>query len=132
SVDTDDAAQQNARSDRRPAPTLRLPEHADQCDRHAGHCEAIASPRRGRRVQLVQAVDEERDGQKIGEIDPDVHLPSPLRRNICSMRSVTAKPPKTLIAPNVTAATESVVSSGPCETPANPAQTTIAPAKTMP
>ena len=56
--------------DRGPADAAGPHEDADERDRHADHREAVAAPRGGRRVQLVQAVDEERDRDQVGEVDP--------------------------------------------------------------
>ena len=92
---------------------LRLHEDDDERDEHADIARRLPKRAVGRRVQKVQAEDEERDCDEIEQSGAAMrHLPPPLPWNICSMRSVTAKPPKTLIAPSVTAAIATIVSAG--------------------
>src|SRR5512132_197010 len=80
-------------------------------------------------LQALEADDEENRGSEIQEANDGRRYHSGFsRRNILSMRSVTAYPPTTLIIANTTAAKPSTVEIQPSPDPA----TTSAPTTVMP
>jgi hypothetical protein len=79
--------------------------------------------------EALEADDERDDREQVDQLDGLAAAQlSSLRLNICSMRSVTTKPPTTLIAPKATAIRPRMVAIPPPPTPA----TRIAPTITMP
>src|SRR3989454_12657590 len=100
-----------------------------QRDHHAGGGGEVAVARALGRAQLLQAEDEQRRGQEVGERNDRVHFLAACRPlNISSMRSVTTKPPTTLVVARMTATRPSPMDTGDDA----PAAMTIAPTRMMP
>src|SRR5262249_43168383 len=105
----------------------------DDRDRHADRGDLVAADGSPRPGQSAHAVDEQRERDDVAGVDevlrlkedrPEDHLPSisfsaapsgrsGFRLNIPSIRSVTRKPPTTLIVPNAIAITSNACSSTP-------------------
>src|SRR5690606_19569857 len=93
-------------------------------DRHADRGDPVAAHRRLRAGQPHQAVDEQRERDDVEDRDESVHQERPfpfdailsaagacgLVLNMPSIRSVTRKPPTTLIMPNAIATTRMIAS----------------------
>src|SRR2546425_8677029 len=100
-----------------------------QRDHHAGGGGEVAVARALGRAQLLQAEDEQRRGQQVGKRNDRVHFFAACRPlNISSMRSVTTKPPTTLVVARMTATRPSTTVTGDSA----PAAMGMAPTRMMP
>src|SRR5438094_3847794 len=100
-----------------------------QRDHHARGGGEVAVARALGRAQLLQAEDEQHRGQEVRERDQRVHFLAACRPlNISSMRSVTTKPPTTLVVARVTATRPSTIVTGESA----PAAIRMAPTRMMP
>ena len=112
----------DAERDQAPVADAGVEQRRDDGDRHADGGDAVAANRGARPGQPDQAVDEQREGDDVEDVmksasgracEDHVELLRPRRRrlvgflplNISSMRSVTRKPPTTLIVPKTIAMT---------------------------
>src|SRR2546421_5052388 len=84
-----------------------------QRDHHARGGGEVAVARALGRAQLLQAEDEQRRRQEVGQRNDRVHFLAGCRPlNISSMRSVTTKPPTTLVVARMTATRPSTTVTG--------------------
>ena len=128
----DGGAQRDAEGDQAPVALERVEQRGDHRDRHADGRDAVAAHGGGRAREPAQTLDEQREGDDVEDVAEALalqeawpaaedHGPSPCPRrrrpcprascglgldlNISSMRSVTRKPPTTLIVPKAMAIT---------------------------
>src|SRR2546425_2047485 len=100
-----------------------------QRDHHAGGGGEVAVARALGRAQLLQAEDEQRRCQEVRQSNDRVHFLAACRPlNISSMRSVTTKPPTTLVVARMTATRPSTIVTGEVA----PAAMRMAPTRMMP
>ncbi len=129
----DGGAERDADHDQRPVALVRVQQRGDHRDRHAHGGDAVAAHRGRRAREPAQTLDEEREGDDVEDVEEVLVLQegrasgialtrffpssSPpafgLDLNISSMRSVTRKPPTTLIVPKAIAITRMILLNAP-------------------
>src|SRR6185503_20429182 len=134
---SDRASQDDAGDDRSVAHDLAVHQRGHDRDQHADRGEGVSVPRGLGGAELLDPDDEENGGDQVRRLDHDrwkvrdahgQRAPGDFDANIWSIRSVTRKPPTTLIVPSTTARKPSTWTNGPSGAPA----TSMAPTRTMP